>query len=175
MRTMRYSPRAFRPLAFAFLGLLLGLAVAAGASGGTAEAAPKAVKSTASFPLSGTVFHRGTGEDVLISGTVSVSARFHPTDPVRCRIDAKLTDTSATGESSGARYKAFGKARFFPTDPVRCRDDTITERGIFKLKAHPGDPIIPGESRTVEFPVDVTMTFDQDGKLTGGEAEIAVT
>lgn len=152
MRT-QFPPRAFRPLAFA-LGLVLNLVVAA-------QAGAQVVRSTAFFPFNGSVFHSSTGENVLLAGTVRVFTRVSPVDP--CRIRVRLIDTSATGETSGDQYKASSASRFSPVDP--CRNTTLFVEPSVKLRAPQGEG-------TINFFLNVSVSFDQDGVVTGGDAVI---
>jgi hypothetical protein len=90
-----------------------------------------------------------------------------------CQVRARLIDATATGETSGNPYRAFGSTRFFATDPIRGA--TITKQRNFELEALPPSPIQPGTSRMIRFPIDLTLTFNSRGKLVSGTAEEAVT
>lgn len=159
-----------KPLGYFLAALLFGIAVCL-IFAPEAEARVRCVDSAISLPYSGTIYHSSTDENVQVSGTVRVRARVVRSG--RCQIKARLIDATATGETSGNAYRAFGSTRFFPGDPMR--NATITRRRNFKLEAVPPNPIQPGTPRTISFPIDLTLTFNDRGRLVSGTAEEVVT
>lgn len=169
--------RAFGPMAVAILGLALGLVFSLGAAARADAADSPAVGAAAVsrtiIPLSGTFFHPGTAENVIVSGAVRVQ---FPGDPVKpCRIHLNLTDTGSTGAISGIRYRAFGAVNYTPNPAAPCANNTFTRQVSFRI--HPGDPVFPGDPvkpRVADLQVNVTTTFDAEGNLTEGSSATVV-
>lgn len=127
------------------------------------------------FPLNGSVFDVITSEFVLVNGNVDVAPDVAlPPNPIRnksCQVNVRL-DGTGIGQTSGAQYRAFGADHFTPPSP--CINNTFSSRVNFKLAAVNSIPIgLP--PNPIRFPVDISVTFDQDGNFTGGSATMPTT
>src|SRR6266705_1297055 len=133
-----------------------------------AWAAPPGVVSDLFLPFSGTVFNAHTGEDVMLSGELHVTALFSPSHTFVRAIIRRVDE--ASGVTTGDTYDITTPIDpFLPPDPAT---PPYPIRGEFRRSYFlwPPDPISP--PFLPPNPIRIFLFFTADGGLLNGSVTI---
>jgi hypothetical protein len=108
---------------------------------------------------------------VTVTGTlniVTVVAEVKPPNPNTVTVLVNLAGLTATGSSLA--FEGFGRVQLNPTPMSPSLDLTANFSLVPTTVLPPGTPPSPCIGMAAEFPVQISLTFDEDGNLTGATA-----